>query len=175
MTLAELSYDLLETVRNAKIVDDERISHRLLRQWIHNQRALWIRNEYNKPYRDIDDNVLQDYIADLTLVDSSMDSNLPSGKVYLRTVEQLPPLVELHTGFALLEVRPVDLKEMDISHIHWNAIHSAGESRWTKRLVYSALRDHYYYLKYGKEHQNKELIQKIFLKKLIFLYQNTPF
>ena len=88
MKLDEIAFDLLEIIREAKIVDDERISKRLLYHWIHTQRSLFIKRELSKG-RSIDDNILQDYVADLSLVDTSKDTNVPSGEYYLMSAREL--------------------------------------------------------------------------------------
>ena len=66
MTLPELTYEVLENIRNARIVDDENISHKLIAQWIHTYRAKWCRREFNL-FREIDDNLLQDILLEVSL------------------------------------------------------------------------------------------------------------
>jgi hypothetical protein len=68
MTLYELTFDLWETVRSAKITDDDNLDHRLLANWVHNQRALWIKRKYDR-VKDYDDNLCQIINVPLSIVD----------------------------------------------------------------------------------------------------------
>ena len=53
ITLNKLTYDLLELIRG-NITDDDELDLRQIEYWIHNQRALWLKNEMNR-FRSIDD------------------------------------------------------------------------------------------------------------------------
>ena len=55
-TLNEIAYDLLSIVRPA-LSDDSDIDLRQIKFWIHNQRALFIRNELNRS-RTIDADIV---------------------------------------------------------------------------------------------------------------------
>ena len=73
-TLSEIIYDLWQSV-SANISDDSVLDERLLKYWVHNQRALWLRNELNKN-RTIDDNVIQDLGAVELEIDDRIVDNI---------------------------------------------------------------------------------------------------
>lgn len=107
-TLNEITYDILETVRNNHISDDIDIDKSQIVYHINNQRALWIRNEYNKPGRKIDPSLIQDFgCLKLIEVDSAECCEITSECVILRTEKQLPNFIDLHDGPAITRVGPV--------------------------------------------------------------------
>ncbi len=59
MTLNEISYDLLETVRGTtRLSDDDSLSLELLQYWVINSRAKLIRDDLNKG-RSLSENIVQ--------------------------------------------------------------------------------------------------------------------
>ena len=69
MTLPEITYDLWEAIRSSRIVTDDNIDYRNLANWVHNQRALWLKRNIDK-YQYLDDNICQDYEVTLDNVSS---------------------------------------------------------------------------------------------------------
>ena len=58
MTLEQLIYEVRLVIRQQNLFDDDKLDDRLIKHWIHNQRALWIRNEMNKQ-RTVDEQIIQ--------------------------------------------------------------------------------------------------------------------
>lgn len=150
MTLPEIAYDLLETIRNANIVDDEHIDQRLLWNWIHNQRALWIKRKSDS-IKDYDDNLIQTIVVGLEKVNSSIVPNLPSENTLLRTVIQIPTTIELNYGNAILEVTSPDLNDKEFLYVPFNQLRFSGNGKYNKGNFFVAIRDKYYYVKKGTE------------------------
>lgn len=146
MKLPELIFDLIETVRNAHIVDDERLDERLVANWIHNQRSIWIKRKADTT-PDYDDNILQTINATLIKVDTSVDSSLPSGKGILRTIYKIPPTIELNYGNLVLEVTSPDLNFKEFSFVPFNQFRFSGNGKFNKNSVFCAIRDGYWYVK----------------------------
>lgn len=71
MRIAEIAFDLLESVRASRVIDDDTIDVRNLYYWIDNKRAEFIRQNYSK-YGYIDDNLLQTVELQLMVEDSSI-------------------------------------------------------------------------------------------------------
>ena len=59
MTINEAIYELRGIIRRENLYDDDRLDDRLLIHWLHNQRALWLHNDMNKPNRTIDEQIIQ--------------------------------------------------------------------------------------------------------------------
>ena len=146
VTLNELAYDLLELVR-PNISDDEAIDLRQIKFWIHNQRALWLRNELNR-YRTIDDNIIQDLgCVELEVADRSSCADLPIDCNILRTKKEIPNTVELHNKTALTRVGPVDKTMPGYSIVEYNRAMFSGNGRFNKQQIFAFLLNNRIYLK----------------------------
>lgn len=172
MTLQELTYDLKELIRNAHIIDDERIDDRLLHLWIHQQRAL-LAKQYGDKGIYYEDPLLQDYIIPLEFLKTeSSKSNI------LRTTFQVESVVPLKFGNSILEIRGNDfaiegnvptpnertITNNMLSVVPWNQLRVAGEGRFTSKNIFVALRDGYYYIKYGKDISDRGHLKEIVIR-----------
>lgn len=143
-TLNEIAYDLLSIVR-PQISDDTDLDIRQIKFWIHNQRALWLRNEMNKN-RTIDSDVIQTICADVICVDSSDCCDIDIDCPILRIKEKLPNTIELHNKQAILRVAPVNKKLQPFSFIDYTRVPYVSSSRFTSKNVFSFLHDNYIYV-----------------------------
>tara|TARA_R100001463_G_scaffold42850_4_gene89601 strand:+ start:6987 stop:7679 length:693 start_codon:yes stop_codon:yes gene_type:complete len=108
-TFNEISYDILEILKNNQISDDTDISLEHILYHVNNQRALFLRNEYNKPGRKIDPHLISDLgCLKLIEVDAAECCSVDIGCIALRTEKKLPALLELHSGPAIQRVGPVN-------------------------------------------------------------------
>lgn len=150
MTLNELAYDLLERVR-AELSDDEYIDKRQLKFWIHNQRALWLRNELNRN-RTIDSNIIQDLgCVELEVVDASACSDIPVGCSVLRTIKDIPNAIELHNKTLITRIGPLDQSIPDFTFTsHERAIFS-GNGKYNVKHIYAYLLNNKMYLKFDEK------------------------
>lgn len=162
-TLPRIAYDLWDIIRNSKIIDDDNIDIRQFYEWIHQQRALWIKNHIGKGF-DIDNNILQDWYSPVILVDSSLDPKIPSGEYYLRTQYPIERLVELNYGIGVLEITSSNMKRLEFSVVPWNQLRFSGENKWTKRGIFVSQMGDHYYIKYANSHQNPYNITNINIK-----------
>ncbi len=224
MTLPEIAYDLLETVRNANIVDDERVDMRMLYYWIHNQRSLWLKRKLDT-ILDIDDNLIQtiqselvfegntarlyytqssgnlvigrtytikDYekgVTDFTIVGAANNrvdtefiatANTPTwGRfgllqyyevvptdniVLCKTKFKIPPTLELNYGNAVLEVTSPDLMTKEFSFVPFNQFRFSGSGLFNTKSLFVAIRDGYWYVKYGKDNVSPNTIKNIVIR-----------
>jgi len=150
LTLNMLYYDILETVSNNNISDDTDISARYIEYLIHQQRALWLRNEYNKPGRSIDQNVTQDLgCVELELVDSSFAicNDLEVGCSLLRSKLVIPNTVEFYERTAITKVGPIDQMNVSFSFVPYQQAIYSGNGKFTKNVIYCFLHDNRMYLK----------------------------
>jgi hypothetical protein len=150
MTLNELTYDLLERVR-AELSDDEYIDKRQLKFWIHNQRALWLRNELNRN-RTIDPNIIQNLgCVELELADASSCPGIPVGCSVLRSKQDIPNTVELHNKTLITRVGPLDKTIPDFSFVPYKQAIFSGNGRYSKMHIYAFLLHNRMYLKFDEE------------------------
>lgn len=148
ITLNELTYDILETVRNHRIVDDLDIDERQVHYLIHNQRALWIRRELNQPGRNLDPNLIQDLgCVDLEIADRSECPDMPIGCSILRTKCTIPTTIELHDKPAITRVGPVDRLGENYSFVPYHQAVYSGNGKFNQRAIFAFLHNNRIYIK----------------------------
>jgi len=158
MLLKEIAYDILETIRHAHLVDDDDIDKRLIYNWIHNQRALWIKRKLDAGfYKDV--NLLQEYVYTLEIVDTSTVYN--SYAKIQRTTIDTPAFIELKFGNTLSEVSSPDLMYQPFSVVGFDALRYSGNRDFITNEIFAAERDNKIWIKYGKGHISPFTIKKI--------------
>lgn len=137
MTLNELTYELRLMIRQLNLYDDDKLDDRLLKHWIHNQRALWIRQEMNKP-RSVDEQIIQTLgcIA-LEVADRSACPVYLTGYSVLQTSVDIPKLIELNHGDGIIEIGPVDKLAIPFSYINLQKARFAGSGKWNQNMIFA--------------------------------------
>lgn len=143
-TLNEIAYDLLSIVR-PQLSDDTELDERQIKFWIHNQRALWIRNEMNKN-RTIDADIIQTLCAELECVDASDCCHIDLGCPILRIKKKLPKTMEMHNKQAIVRVGPVNKKSQPFSFVEYDRVPYLTSARFTGNSIFAFLHDEYIYI-----------------------------
>lgn len=114
---------------------------------INEQRALWLRNEYNKN-RSIDPFIIQDLSClELEQVDPIQCCiPVPSGCKVLRTKEKIPNTIELFFKKAIVSVGPADIMKPRFLLIDYSRVPYAGTGRTNQKAIYTFLYDQYLYV-----------------------------
>ena len=140
MTLNEYTYQIIEAVR-PEIHDDDVLDNRLIKQLIHDQRAIWLRNELNRN-RDIPEVVIQDLgcveiepASAVECCDFSSDC-----KVY-RTKLKIPKPISLHHREAIERVGPSNITEKPFSFKDYKESQFFGNGRFNKRMIAAYYKD----------------------------------
>lgn len=145
-TFNEIIYDIMETMRGNQLSDDTDLSRRNIIYHINNQRALWLRNEYNKPSRKIDSQVEQDLgCLKLIKVDAAECCHVDLGCNVLRTEEQIPKLLELHSGPAVTRVGPVHKGMAPFNFMDYNQAIYAMQGKYSGKATITFLLNGYLY------------------------------
>ena len=122
-------------------------SYEMYTDLINEQRALWIRNEYNKN-RSIDPYILQDLnCLELELVnpiDCCVD--VPSGCKVLRTKKQIPNTIEFYFTKGISSVGPADIMKPRFTLIDYSRVPYVGHGRTTGKSIYAFLYGGYIYI-----------------------------
>jgi hypothetical protein len=122
-------------------------SYELFTDLINGQRALWLRNEYNKN-RSIDPYVLQDLSClELELVnpiDCCID--VPAKCQVLRTKVQIPNTIEFYFTKGIATIGPADIMMPRYVLIDYSRVPYVGHGRTTQRAVYAFLYNNYLYI-----------------------------
>lgn len=147
-TLNELVYDILEDVKSNAISDDLDIDERLVIYKLNIQRALMLRNEYNKPGRTLDSFIVQSLgCVELEAVDSSECPDFPSDCTILRTTCAIPKTIELHHKTAITKVGPVDKLGYFFSYVPYQQAVFSGNGKFANNVVYAFLYEDRMYFK----------------------------
>jgi len=122
-------------------------SYELFTDLINGQRALWLRNEYNKN-RSIDPYVLQDLSClELELVnpiDCCID--VPAKCEVLRTKVQIPNTIEFYFTKGIATIGPADIMMPRFVLIDYSRVPYIGHGRTTQRAIYAFLYNNYLYI-----------------------------
>ena len=95
MTLNELAYQTVESIR-PEFHDDDVVDLRLVKELIHNQRSIWIRQELNKN-RSIPEELIQDLgCVELEKASTAECCDFSSDCKILRTKLVIPKPINLH-------------------------------------------------------------------------------
>lgn len=144
----ELIYDTLELLRGNKVSDDTDLSEsQIIYHW-NNQRALWLRNEYNKPGRLIDPFLEQDLgCLQLVEADAADCCDIVAGCTLLRTSRKIPKTIELHSGPAITRVGLINKLTVPFSFTNYQkAIYTMNGKYSSKKGVFVFLLNGYMYL-----------------------------
>jgi len=114
---------------------------------INEQRAIGIRNEYNK-LRTIDYSLQQEISClAMELVDpNNCCVTVPIGCKILRTIKQIPNTIEFHHSKSLTSIGPVIITAKRFNIIDYSRVPYIGEGRTTKNAIYAFVYDNYIYI-----------------------------
>ena len=147
-TLNELIYDILEDVKSNAISDDLDIDERLIIYKLNIQRALMLRNEYNKPGRNLDEFIIQSLgCVEVEPADSSDCEDFPADCTILRTKCELPKTMEFNSRTAITKVGPVDMLHYFFSFVPYHQAVFSGNGKFAKNVVYAFIRNKRMYFK----------------------------
>jgi hypothetical protein len=136
-TLAEL-HSLVEERLNINDFNDI-VSRDYLTDVINGQRALFIRNEYNKRNRSIDPDVIQDLgCVDLELVDAvtCCDLSIPVDCQVLRTKTDIPKTIEFHNSKGITRVGGVEMLTKAFNYVDMTRLPYVGNGRANRNEVF---------------------------------------
>jgi hypothetical protein len=114
---------------------------------INEQRALWLRNEYNKN-RSIDPYVIQTLgCAELELVNPIQCCvNTPAGCPVLRTKKKIPNTIELYFTKGITSIGAADITKPRFVLIDYSRVPFVGHGRTTAKSIYTFIYDQYIYV-----------------------------
>lgn len=153
MILKDIANLLIETARNARVVDDERIDPRLLYDFIKLKRNNYIKNHLNqKQYIEL--NTLQTIRLTLTPYDSALDRTgtdaLSLGTKILRTAE-VPKMIEYRSGPAVYEVSVADIISHTIQYVPFDRLRWCGNGVANKNMLFTGFYEDRFYVKSNSE------------------------
>ena len=144
----EIIFDVMELARGNQISDDTELDERHVTYLLNNQRSLWLRNEYNKPGRSIDSNIIQDLgcleLEEASPEDCCIETN---GCIVLRTKKKIPNTIELHAKTAITRVGPINKTSSPFSFMPYHKAVYSGNGRYNKNIVFTYILNNRIYIK----------------------------
>lgn len=157
MTLNEISFMCLETLRQGHIVDDERLDIRLIKDWINLKRSQYIKNLLSQNPNDrISLNLYQilPLTVEITGVVDAGDYPYINATTQLyeivESTETIPTIVEGKSGPLILSLESEDLMKLPFSVVDYNYLRFAGNGRFNSGIIFGAIRDNKVYFKYNE-------------------------
>jgi hypothetical protein len=142
--------------------DESSLSHEYYTDLINQQRALWIRNEYNKN-RTIDPAVQQEFCIEVELVNPTICCTTVSvGCKVLRTKTTIPNAIEFSNSKAISSVGPTNLMLPRFNIIDYARVPYAGSGRTGALHTYYFLYGEHLFITSKKREVN--LIEKITIR-----------
>jgi len=153
ITLTKIVYDILNTIYGGNIPDDANISERQVAYWVHQTRALLIRQELSNKL-DISDTYVQQFTVDLEEVDTAEDCEIQTNCVLLRSVLKIPTTIRRGGKNTIVSIQSLDEKysysESSFFRKRFNAYnkYTGKQERWY-------LKNNYLYI------TNNKVIEKV--------------
>lgn len=129
-TLDVIVNDLLNIIRSSKVSRSETISKRQIESWVHQYRALLIKQDLDKGRAPNPDYIQELPALQLEVVDQSEGTDLLSKKYMLRTVLELPKTIDLHYKSGFTYVGTIDGNEIPLI--------PEGRTKWQQYKKYTA-------------------------------------
>jgi len=136
--------DLLEIIRQAKVSRSEPISKRQLEGWVHQYRALLIKQDLDKGKMPNPDYIQEIPALEVEVVDRADGGNVDTDSYMLKTTLALPNTLDLNRKSGFMFIGSVDGREFQFI--------PEGRSQWQQFKRYTAkdnivfLRNNYLYL-----------------------------
>lgn len=147
VTLNQIAYGLFEEVR-MKLDDDSDISLDQIKDMIHDVRATLLKQKFDRNLRVIDDVYTQPLGAlEIEAVDSSLHSNISSGRYMFRTIREIPPTVERRNyEGTITRVGPADQLATKYNVVSYDRALWSGNGRFNKDQIFAFLKGGKIYL-----------------------------
>lgn len=138
MTTLQAINQLRLDIRRQKLYDDDQLDDRLLKDWVKDQRALWLRNEMNKP-RSVDEQIIQTLgCVPLEVADKSSCPAYLTNYHILQTNIDMPKTIELNNGDGIIEIGYVDKIAYPTSYVTLQRLRFAGNGKFNSNIIHTA-------------------------------------
>lgn len=139
-------------------VDDRHII-----RWINEQRAIWLKNEFNNG-RLVDDRLKQSFHLEVNMVNSSEVSGVKSNSVLLKTKYEIPNVIIKHHSDTLTSIHsPAMLGEKFNYVLKDDAIYS-GNGKINSKDIFCFKYNKYIYIKCQKSNPKIKIIKDLIIE-----------
>ncbi len=163
MTLTEISYLILESIREGHIVDDERLDLRIIKDWINMKRSQYLKNMRGSgtngnlnPNNMIGLNLYQKIPVTVEVKDPvTAAGNYPftnattqSYKI-IESTSTIPTIIDGKSGPMIMSIESEDEMKIPFSHVSYDQMRFSGNGRFNSGLIFGAIRDNKLWFKYN--------------------------
>ncbi len=136
-SLNELVYELLEKHRG-QLKDTDSLVGKLVIDWVQNTRAKLLKQRFEKPFRIIDQNLIQD-LGDLQLENvPANELGLDDGSYVLRTVDELPTTIDSNNGVGTwTRVGSPNMNIPKFNIVHYERALVSGNGKFNYNRIYA--------------------------------------
>ena len=147
VTLNDIAHSIYDSVRG-KAGDDDNVSLDHIKGLIHNTRAKFLKQKFDKNLRVIDDTFTQSLGSiETEQVDSSIHPEIPSGKFLLRTVLEIPETIDRRNyEGTFTRIGPAERKSHKFNLVSYDRAIASGNGRFNRDQVFAFLLDSKIYL-----------------------------
>lgn len=157
MTLKEISYMILESIRENELVDDENLDSRLIYDWIDLKRAQYIKNEASSdPNNRTNLNLYQKLSLTVEVVNPVTDAgDYPyadaTTQLYkiVESTTEIPSIIEGKRGPMILTLESQDLMKLPFSVVDYDQMRFSGNGKFNSTIIFGSIRDNKVYFKYN--------------------------
>jgi hypothetical protein len=164
MTIVEIAYMVLETMRSHHLVDDDRIDIRLVMDWIDLKRGKYIKDQRAKNpnsrlnlnlYQSIELGVFVDNVFDAGHYPYVNDTT----QIY-KIVESdtIPAIIEDAGGPMILSIESEDLMKLPFSVVDFDYMKFAGNGKFNRNLIFTSVRDNKVYFRYNQFFDSHDIV-----------------
>jgi len=144
VSIDTIVHDLLYIIRSGKVSQSETISDNQVEAWLHQYRALLIKQDLDKNKVVNPDYVQEIQCAKLIVVDKADDSTISTGRSLLRTELAIPKTIDLNFRSGFTYIGTLDGKEIDFvpqSRVRWQK-----EKYYTSKSPLAYLKNRHIYV-----------------------------
>ena len=137
----------MESVRG-RISDDDNVSIDQIKDMVHSTRAKLLKQKFDKNIRVIDDSFTQSLGSiETEQVDSSIHPEIPSGKLLLRTLLEIPESLDRRNyQGTFTRIGPAERKSHKFNLVSYDRAIASGNGRFNRDQVFAFLLDRRIYL-----------------------------
>lgn len=139
------------------------VDQRHIIEWINSQRALWLKNEFNKN-RLIDDNIKQSFPIIMNLVERSEVTGIKSGNVILKSNVLIPNTIIRHYKDCITSTHNADLLTESYNYVTKDEAIYSGNGKINCRDIFSFIYKDYLYIKTQKANPKLRLIKNVIVE-----------
>lgn len=161
-TINEITYDVLETVKSSRIVDDSNITTDLVKYLLHVQRSVWLNRRLTKPGYDVTEDMIQDLgCLELEASDPADCCAVTTECSVLRTKKELPTPIHMNHTMAITHVGPVNKIQKPFSYVDYRRAIWSGNGRFNKDHIFGFWLNGRIYLKFNSSNRVAKMLEYI--------------